>query len=115
MSQKIPPAKPIREALTFDDVLLVPGASDILPDQVDTSTQLTKSIRLSIPMLSSAMDTVSEAEMAIALAQNGRARRKTKTKFLDTNLAETGRSKVPQFVDGNHQPQGNQHQEQGEH
>ena len=59
MSQKIPPAKPIREALTFDDVLLVPGASDILPDQVDTSTQLTKSIRLSIPMLSSAMDTVS--------------------------------------------------------
>ncbi|MCB1529722.1 MAG: IMP dehydrogenase [Rhodospirillales bacterium] len=71
MSQKIPPAKPIREALTFDDVLLVPGASDILPDQVDTSTQLTKSIRLSIPMLSSAMDTVSEAEMAIALAQNG--------------------------------------------
>ena len=58
-------------ALTFDDVLLVPGPSDVMPGQVDVSTQLTKSVRLSIPMLSSAMDTVTEARLAIAMAQEG--------------------------------------------
>jgi len=61
----------IREALTFDDVLLEPGASDVLPTQVDTGTNITKTIRLNIPILSSAMDTVTEAPMAIALAQAG--------------------------------------------
>lgn len=61
----------IREALTFDDVLLVPAASSVLPDSVDTSAQLTRTIRLNIPLLSSAMDTVTEAEMAIAMAQHG--------------------------------------------
>lgn len=61
----------IREALTFDDVLLVPGASDIQPNQVDTSTQLTQTISLNIPILSAAMDTVTEVDMAIAMAQNG--------------------------------------------
>jgi IMP dehydrogenase len=57
--------------LTFDDVLLQPGASDVLPSQADTRTQLTKGISLNIPILSSAMDTVTEADMAIVMAQLG--------------------------------------------
>ena len=61
----------IREALAFDDVLLVPGASEVMPAQADLSTQVTKAIRLNLPILSSAMDTVTEAEMAIAMAQAG--------------------------------------------
>ncbi|WP_370227167.1 IMP dehydrogenase [Cognatishimia sp.] len=61
----------IREALTFDDVLLVPGASEVLPSTADTRTWVTKSISLNIPLLSSAMDTVTEARMAIAMAQAG--------------------------------------------
>ena len=61
----------IREALTFDDVLLVPAASSVLPATADTRTFVTKSIRLNIPLLSSAMDTVTEARMAIAMAQAG--------------------------------------------
>jgi len=61
----------IREALTFDDVLLVPAQSSILPSTADTRTQVTKSISLNIPLLSSAMDTVTEARMAIAMAQSG--------------------------------------------
>ncbi|MBU2982179.1 IMP dehydrogenase [Lentibacter algarum] len=61
----------IREALTFDDVLLVPGASSVLPSTADTRTFVTKSIALNIPLLSSAMDTVTEARMAIAMAQAG--------------------------------------------
>jgi len=61
----------IREALTFDDVLLVPAASSVLPSTADTRTRVTKSIALNIPLLSSAMDTVTEARMAIAMAQAG--------------------------------------------
>ncbi|MFY0595824.1 MAG: IMP dehydrogenase [Cognatishimia sp.] len=61
----------IREALTFDDVLLVPGASEVLPSTADTRTRVTKTISLNIPLLSSAMDTVTEARMAIAMAQAG--------------------------------------------
>ncbi|MBM3613140.1 MAG: IMP dehydrogenase [Alphaproteobacteria bacterium] len=61
----------IREALTFDDVLLVPAASSVLPSDADVSTHVTRSIRLNIPLLSSAMDTVTEARMAIAMAQAG--------------------------------------------
>ena len=61
----------VQESLTFDDVLLLPAFSDVLPRQVDTGTQLTHSIRLNIPLLSAAMDTVTEARLAIALAQEG--------------------------------------------
>ncbi|MEQ9037119.1 MAG: IMP dehydrogenase [Silicimonas sp.] len=61
----------IREALTFDDVLLVPAASKVLPSTADTRTRVTKSIGMNIPLLSSAMDTVTEARMAIAMAQAG--------------------------------------------
>ena len=59
------------EALTFDDVLLLPAYSEVLPRQVDLSSQLTRGIRLNIPLLSAAMDTVTEAKLAIALAQEG--------------------------------------------
>ncbi|RJP17790.1 MAG: IMP dehydrogenase [Candidatus Abyssobacteria bacterium SURF_5] len=61
----------IREGLSFDDVLLVPSRSDILPREVDLSTKLTRNISLRIPIVSSAMDTVTEARLAIALAQEG--------------------------------------------
>lgn len=61
----------IREALTFDDVLLVPAASSVLPSTADTATFVTRSIRMNIPLFSSAMDTVTEARMAIAMAQAG--------------------------------------------
>jgi len=61
----------IREALTFDDVLLVPAASTVMPSTADTRTRVTASIQLNIPLLSSAMDTVTEARMAIAMAQAG--------------------------------------------
>ncbi|MAU53749.1 MAG: IMP dehydrogenase [Roseovarius sp.] len=61
----------IREALTFDDVLLVPAASSVLPASADTRTRVTRDISLNIPLLSSAMDTVTEARMAICMAQAG--------------------------------------------
>src|SRR6476620_2788858 len=65
------PQKNFIEGLTFDDVLLVPGYSEILPRDVDIKTKLTKDITLNIPMLSAAMDTVTEASLAIALAREG--------------------------------------------
>jgi IMP dehydrogenase len=61
----------IYEGLTFDDVLLIPDRSDVLPSQTDTSTRFTRNIRLQIPLCSAAMDTVTEAALAIALAQQG--------------------------------------------
>ena len=61
----------LRTALTFDDILLVPRHSTVLPAQVDVSTRLTRNIRLNVPLLSAAMDTVTESEMAIAMAQHG--------------------------------------------
>jgi len=61
----------IREGLTFDDVLLEPGASEVMPTQVDVSTRLTREIKLNTPLVSAAMDTVTESRLAIAMAQNG--------------------------------------------
>ena len=61
----------IREGLTFDDVLLEPGRSEVMPSQVDTATRLTREINLNIPIVSAAMDTVTESGLAIALAQAG--------------------------------------------
>jgi len=61
----------IREAYTFDDVLLKPGLSDILPSEADIRSRLTRAIPLNIPIIASAMDTVTEARMAIAMAQAG--------------------------------------------
>lgn len=63
--------KIISDGITFDDVLLIPARSDVIPNQTDTATQLTRRIRLNIPVLSSPMDTVTEAALAIALAQEG--------------------------------------------
>ncbi|GAL36086.1 inosine-5'-monophosphate dehydrogenase / CBS domain [Vibrio maritimus] len=60
-----------KEALTFDDVLLVPAHSTVLPNTADLRTRLTKNITLNIPMISASMDTVTEARLAIALAQEG--------------------------------------------
>src|SRR5258706_2357225 len=63
--------EPIPEGLTFDDVLLLPARSDVVPAQTDTRTWLTRKIGLNIPVVSSAMDTVTESHLAIALAQQG--------------------------------------------
>jgi IMP dehydrogenase len=67
----MPAMRIVQEALTFDDVLLVPAYSDVLPREVDLSTQLTRGIRLNLPFVSAAMDTVTEARLAITIAQEG--------------------------------------------
>src|SRR5258708_2165430 len=59
------------QGVTFDDVLLEPGYSDVVPSEVDVKTQVTRNIRLNIPVISSPMDTVTESDLAIALAQEG--------------------------------------------
>ena len=61
----------LREALTFDDVLIRPGLSDVMPADADIRSRITRSITVNIPIIASAMDTVTEAEMAIAMAQAG--------------------------------------------
>ena len=63
--------KIIKQGVTFDDVLLIPAYSQVLPKDVDLSTQLTKKIKLNIPVMSAGMDTVTEARMAIAMARQG--------------------------------------------
>src|SRR3989442_5269411 len=67
----LPTGTELATALTFDDVLLVPRYSDVLPTQVDVSTRLTRNIRLNVPLVSAAMDTVTESRLAIAMAQHG--------------------------------------------
>ncbi|GAB3827666.1 hypothetical protein GCM10028895_40200 [Pontibacter rugosus] len=64
-------SKILFEALTYDDVLLLPAYSEVLPHQTDTSSQLTRNIRINTPLISAAMDTVTEADLAIAMAQEG--------------------------------------------
>ena len=61
----------LQEGLTYDDVLLVPAFSEILPRDVDTSTYFSKNIKLNVPIVSAAMDTVTESKMAIAMAKSG--------------------------------------------
>src|SRR5947209_13298339 len=70
-SSLVSTATDLATALTFDDVLLVPRHSDVVPTQVDVSTRLTRKIRLNIPIVSAAMDTVTESRLAIAMAQHG--------------------------------------------
>ena len=82
----------VLEGLTFDDVLLVPASSDILPKDADTATQLTSEIRLAIPLVSAAMDTVTEARTAIALAQEGGIG------FVHRNLSVTAQAKEVERV-----------------
>lgn len=88
----------LREALTFDDVLLVPGASDVLPATADTRTRLTARIGLNIPLLSAAMDTVTESRMAIAMAQSGGIGVIHRNLDVATQAAEVQR--VKRFVSG---------------
>lgn len=88
----------IKEALTFDDVLLVPAESNVLPAQADTRTSLTKSIELGIPLLSAAMDTVTESRLAIALAQDGGIGVIHKNLDIDAQAAEV--RKVKKFESG---------------
>jgi IMP dehydrogenase len=83
----------IREGLTFDDVLLVPGASDILPSNVDLRTRFTREISLDIPLVSAAMDTVTEHETAICMAQNGGIGTVHKNLSIGAQAAEVGKVK----------------------
>jgi IMP dehydrogenase len=77
------------EGLTFDDVLLMPGYSQVLPRDVSIQTQLTKNLSLNVPLLSAAMDTVTEAALAIALAREGGLGILHKNKYRKTSGAGT--------------------------
>ena len=81
------------EGLTYDDVLVLPSFSEILPRDVDTSTLLTRNIRINIPMLSAAMDTVTESKLAIALAQEGGIGILHKNMSIDRQAGEVRRVK----------------------
>ena len=83
----------LEEALTFDDVLLVPAASDVLPREIDLGTQLTRSVHLGLPLLSAAMDTVTEARLAITMAQEGGMGIIHKNMTIEAQAAEVARVK----------------------
>src|SRR5215831_15640431 len=83
----------LEEALTFDDVLLVPAYSEILPREVDLGTRLTKAIKLNVPLVSAAMDTVTEARLAITMAQEGGIGIVHKSMTIDGQAAEVARVK----------------------
>ncbi|MBW4051132.1 MAG: IMP dehydrogenase [Proteobacteria bacterium] len=83
----------LEEALTFDDVLLVPAYSEILPREVDLGTRVTRRIRLNLPLLSAAMDTVTEARLAITIAQEGGIGIVHKSMTIDAQAREVGRVK----------------------
>ena len=83
----------LEEALTFDDVLLVPAYSEILPREVDLSTRITRRIRLNVPLMSAAMDTVTEARLAISIAQEGGVGIIHKSMSIEAQAREVGRVK----------------------
>ena len=83
----------LEEALTFDDVLLVPAYSEILPREVDLSTRVTRRIRLNVPLMSAAMDTVTEARLAISIAQEGGVGIIHKSMGIEAQAREVGRVK----------------------
>src|SRR3970040_341566 len=84
-----------KEGLTFDDVLLLPAESHVLPNDVSTITRLTSSISLNIPLISAAMDTVTEARLAIALARAGGMGIVHRNLSIEDQVAEVGKAKRP--------------------
>ena len=91
---------PIKEALTFDDVTLVPKYSEILPSEVDTSIKLTNNLKLRIPLLSSAMDTVTESKMAIAIAKAGGLGVIHRNLDVKTQISEIKKVKIKKLLVG---------------
>ena len=91
---------PINEALTFDDVTLVPKYSEILPSEVDTSIKLTNNLKLRIPLLSSAMDTVTESKMAIAIAKAGGLGVIHRNLDIKTQISEIKKVKIKKLLVG---------------
>src|SRR5438552_17043708 len=89
----LPTGTELATALTFDDVLLVPSHSDVVPTQVDVTTRLTRNIRLNVPLLSAAMDTVTESRLAIAMAQHGGLGVIHKNLTIDEQASEVDRVK----------------------
>ena len=94
--------KIVSEGITFDDVLLRPAKSNLVPSQTDTSTQLTNHIRINIPILSAAMDTVTESALAIALAQEGGFGSIHKNLSVAEQTREVAKVKRSEHVAGKH-------------
>jgi len=89
---------PIQQALTFDDVLLIPGYSETHPNNIDLTTRLTKNIKLSIPLVSAAMDTVTESRLAIAIAQMGGVGVIHKNLSIESQCLEVKKGKRPKNI-----------------